>query len=161
VPSPEEPFRGSLLRGWCNIIARRYACIYQDTRGRHGSEGEDHVYADDAADGHDTLEWIAVQPWTDQRAGMSGSSAGATTTLSAASTRHPSPRLFFLKPEDRAAYKPDDWVHAECWPPRGMRPMRLNLRGDGGIAEDGPVARRAATTTNRADQSPPWVGETC
>ena len=73
----------------------------------------------------------------------------------------PKPALFFLKPEDRAAYKPDDWVHAECWPPRGMRPMRLNLRGDGGIAEDGPVARRAATTTNRADQSPPWVGETC
>jgi len=60
VPSLEEPFRGSLLRGWCNIIARRYAAIYQDTRGRHGLEGEDRVYADDAADGRDTLEWIAA-----------------------------------------------------------------------------------------------------
>src|SRR5713226_10735062 len=88
LPSAEEPFRGSILRGWRNITAHGYAAIYQDTRGRHGSEGEDRVYADDAADGHDTLEWIADQPWTNQMVGMSGSSAGATTTFAAASTRH-------------------------------------------------------------------------
>ena len=58
-----------------------YAAVYQDTRGRHGSEGEDRVYADDAADGYDTLEWIAAQAWTNQMVGMSGSSAGATTTF--------------------------------------------------------------------------------
>jgi putative CocE/NonD family hydrolase len=109
LPSAEEPFRGSILRGWRNITAYGYAAVYQDTRGRHGSEGEDRVYADDAADGHDTLEWIADQPWTNQMVGMSGSSAGATTTFAAASTRHPSLRAFFAQAGASSIY--DDVVY--------------------------------------------------
>jgi len=109
LPSAEEPFRGSILRGWRNIVAHGYAAVYQDTRGRHGSEGEDRVYADDAADGHDTLEWIAAQPWTNQMVGMSGSSAGATTTFAAASTRHPSLRAFFAQAGASSIY--DDVVY--------------------------------------------------
>src|SRR6266851_6540021 len=85
LPSAAEPFRGSILRGWRNIVAHGYAAVYQDTRGRHASEGEDRVYADDAADGYDTLDWIAGQTWTNHWVGMSGSSAGATTTFAAAS----------------------------------------------------------------------------
>ena len=68
-------------------MRRGYAAVYQDCRGRYGSEGEDHVYGDDAADGFDTLEWIASEPWTNHRVGLSGSSAGATTALAAASQR--------------------------------------------------------------------------
>src|SRR5262249_19815677 len=41
LPSAEDPFRGSILRGWRNIVAHGYAAVYQDTRGGHGSEGED------------------------------------------------------------------------------------------------------------------------
>jgi len=95
LPSAQEPFRGSILRGWRNIVGHGYAAVYQDTRGRHGSEGEDRVYADDAADGYDTLEWIAAESWTNQMVGMSGSSAGATTAFAAASTCHPSLRALF------------------------------------------------------------------
>ena len=109
LPSAEEPFRGSILRGWRNIVARGYVAVYQDTRGRHGSEGEDRVYADDATDGYDTLEWIAAQPWTNQMVGMSGSSAGATTTFAAASTRHPSLRAFFAQAGASSIY--DDVVY--------------------------------------------------
>jgi hypothetical protein len=47
LPSAEEPFRGSILRGWRNMVAHLYAAVYQDTRRRHGSEGEDRVYADE------------------------------------------------------------------------------------------------------------------
>ena len=72
LPSAVEPWRGSILRGWRSIVAHGYAAVYQDTRGRYGSEGEDHVYGDDAEDGYDTLEWIANQPWTNQMVGMSG-----------------------------------------------------------------------------------------
>ena len=97
LPSAKEPFRGSILRGWRNIVAHGYAAGILVHRGRHGSEGEDRVYADDASDGHDTLEWIAAQPWTNQMVGMSGSSAGATTAFAAASTRHPSLRAFFAQ----------------------------------------------------------------
>ena len=75
LPSREEPLRGSIPRGWRNIVAHGCAAVYQDTRGRHGSEGEDRVYADDAADGRDTLDWIA-RPWSNQIVGMSGSSSG-------------------------------------------------------------------------------------
>jgi putative CocE/NonD family hydrolase len=109
LPSAQEPFRGSILRGWRNIVAHGYAAVYQDTRGRHGSEGEDRVYADDASDGYDTLEWIAAQSWTNQMVGMSGSSAGATTTFAAASTRHPSLRAFFAQAGASSIY--DDVVY--------------------------------------------------
>jgi uncharacterized protein len=109
LPSEAEPMRGSILRGWRAIVARGYAAVYQDTRGRHGSEGEDRVYADDAADGHDTLEWITRQPWTDQQVAMSGSSAGATTTFAAASTRHPSLKAFFAQAGSSSIY--DDMVY--------------------------------------------------
>src|SRR6266849_1490714 len=109
LPNPAEPMRGSVLRGWRAITGHGYAAVYQDCRGRHGSEGEDRVYADDAADGHDTLDWIADQPWTNQRVGMSGSSAGATTTFAAASTRHPSLRAFFAQAGSSSIY--DDVVY--------------------------------------------------
>jgi uncharacterized protein len=109
LPSVEEPLRGSILRGWRNIVERGYAAVYQDTRGRHGSEGEDRVYADDAADGHDTLDWIAAQPWSNHMVGMSGSSAGATTTFAAASTRHPTLRAFFAQAGASSIY--DDVVY--------------------------------------------------
>jgi uncharacterized protein len=109
LPSDEEPFRGSILRGWRNIVDHGYAAVYQDTRGRHGSEGEDRVYADDAADGYDTLDWIAAQPWSNSMVGMSGSSAGATTTFAAASSRHPSLRAFFAQAGASSIY--DDVVY--------------------------------------------------
>src|SRR6266702_3345385 len=46
-----------------------------------------------------TRAWLpsAAEPWTDQMVGMSGSSAGATTTFAAASQRHPSLRAFFIQ----------------------------------------------------------------
>ena len=109
LPSEAEPMRGSILRGWRNIVAHGYVAVYQDTRGRHGSEGEDRVYADDAADGYDTLEWISGQPWTNHKVGMSGSSAGATTTFAAASTRHPTLRAFFAQAGASSIY--DDVVY--------------------------------------------------
>ena len=109
LPSVEEPLRGSIIRGWRSIVEHGYAAIYQDTRGRHGSEGEDRVYADDAADGFDTLAWIAGQPWTNHIVGMSGSSAGATTTFAAASTRHPTLRAFFAQAGASSIY--DDVVY--------------------------------------------------
>jgi uncharacterized protein len=109
LPSAEEPLRGSILRGWRNIVQKGYAAVYQDTRGRHGSEGEDRVYADDAADGHDTLDWISRQPWSNHMVGMSGSSAGATTTFAATSTRHPTLRAFFAQAGASSIY--DDVVY--------------------------------------------------
>ncbi|MGK0173389.1 MAG: putative CocE/NonD family hydrolase [Gammaproteobacteria bacterium] len=109
LPSRDEPMRGSILRGWRAIVEHGYAAVYQDTRGRYGSEGEDVVYGADAEDGHDLLEWIANQPWSNQRVGLSGSSAGATTALAAAAGRHPSIRAFFAQVGGSSIY--DDVVY--------------------------------------------------
>lgn len=109
LPAADQPMRGSILRGWRNIVEHGYAAVYQDTRGRHGSEGEDRVYADDALDGYDTLDWIADQPWCNGRIGMSGSSAGATTTFAAASQGHPKLRAFFAQVGGSSIY--DDVVY--------------------------------------------------
>ncbi len=109
LPDPDAPMRGSILRGWRAIVQRGYAAVYQDTRGRYGSEGVDRVYADDAADGFDTLDWIAGQLWCDGNIGMSGSSAGATTTFAAASTGHPSLKAYFAQVGAASIY--DDVVY--------------------------------------------------
>jgi putative CocE/NonD family hydrolase len=109
LPDPAAPLRGAILRGWREIVRRGYVAVYQDCRGRYGSEGEDHAYGDDAADGFDTLEWIASEPWTNCRVGLSGSSAGATTALAAASQRHPTARAFFAQVGGSSIY--DDVVY--------------------------------------------------
>src|SRR5271165_5392319 len=175
LPSTEEPFRGSMLRGWRNIVAHGYVAVYQDTRGRHGSEGEDRVYADDAADGNDTLEWIAAQPWTNQMVGMSGSSAGATTTFAAASTRHPSLRAFFAQAGASSIY--DDVVYEGqsiemerlwLWVARNIpglsashREMVMERFGIG-TAEFAAAAASAAARYARLDAArqadPPYIG---
>jgi uncharacterized protein len=74
-----------------------YAAVYQDWRGRYGSEGDDQVYGDNAADGFDTLEWIASELWTDHQVGLSGSSVAAMTALAAASQHIPTVRAFFAQ----------------------------------------------------------------
>ena len=109
LPAAEQPMRGSILRGWRKIVAHGYAAVYQDTRGRYASEGEDRVYADDACDGYDTLEWMSAEPWCNHVIGMSGSSAGATTTFAAASQRHPSLRAIFAQVGGSSIY--DDVVY--------------------------------------------------
>lgn len=44
----------------------------QDTRGRHVSEGAFYPYRDESADGYDTVEWCAAQPWCNGDVGMFG-----------------------------------------------------------------------------------------
>lgn len=53
---------------------RGYHVIVQDTRGRFDSEGEFTPFANERADGLDTIDWIGRQPWFDGRLGMWGPS---------------------------------------------------------------------------------------
>jgi hypothetical protein len=109
LPDPARPFYGPLLRGWQRIVEHGYAAVYQDCRGRFGSEGLDRVYFDDAEDGYDLLEWIAAQGWSDGNVGLSGSSAAGIAALAAASRRHPSVRAFFTQVAASSLY--DDVVY--------------------------------------------------
>lgn len=61
-----------------------YAVVVQDTRGRYQSEGTFTPFADEAADGADTIAWAAAQPWSTGEVGMVGGSYfGATQWLAA------------------------------------------------------------------------------
>ncbi len=61
-----------------------FACVCQDTRGRHGSEGVDRMFLDDGwgpdhQDGRETVDWILAQSWCNQRIATYGSSARGIT----------------------------------------------------------------------------------
>ena len=65
-------------------VARGYAVIIQDVRGRYASDGEFNAYRDEGRDGYDTIEWVARQPWCDGNVGTFGLSyPGAVQWLAA------------------------------------------------------------------------------
>lgn len=66
----------------CEYFCRRgYVVVCQDLRGRYRSEGMGQYFhtanPTEGPDGYDTIEWIATQPWSNGRVGMTGSSHGA------------------------------------------------------------------------------------
>ncbi len=164
LPAAEQPLRGSILRGWKAITANGYACVYQDTRGRYASEGEDRVYFDDAEDGFDTIDWIAAQPWCSGRIGIAGSSAGATTALAAASTNHPALKAFWAQVGGSSIYndvvcegQSIEMERLWLWVAKNIpglseshkrRAMRLSGLDEAGMAE---AHRRAGDTYNRLE----------
>ncbi len=62
--------------------AHGYAVIYQDCRGRYGSEGEFVKYLADGEDGFDCCAWIMAQDWCNGRIGTMGLSYAAHTQAS-------------------------------------------------------------------------------
>jgi hypothetical protein len=61
------------------FTAHGYAVVYQDTRGRYGSEGVFVKYLSDGEDGFDTCAWLVAQPWCDGRICTMGLSYAAHT----------------------------------------------------------------------------------
>lgn len=65
-------------------VARGYAVVIQDVRGRYQSEGEFTPYQTEGRDGYDTIEWAAAQPWSNGSVGTFGLSyPGAVQWLAA------------------------------------------------------------------------------
>lgn len=73
-------------------VAAGFAVVIQDVRGRGLSDGEFTPFANEAADGADTVEWAAAQPWCDGRVAMYGSSYMAASQWQAAIAAPPSLR---------------------------------------------------------------------
>ena len=68
---------------------RGYAMLNQDVRGRYRSEGEFDAMRQEAADGYDSVEWAAAQPWSDGKVGMIGGSYVGLTQWQAAGEQPP------------------------------------------------------------------------
>jgi uncharacterized protein len=65
-------------------VARGYAVVVQDVRGRYASDGEFAPYQNEGRDGYDTIEWAARQDWSDGNVGTFGLSyPGAVQWLAA------------------------------------------------------------------------------
>jgi len=75
-------------RDW-PYVARGYAVVYQDVRGRFASEGTFEVDVHEAPDGDETLTWIAHQPWSNGLIGMAGGSYPGHAQWMAASKGNP------------------------------------------------------------------------
>lgn len=78
------------------FVEHGYAVIYQDCRGRYGSEGTYTKYIDDPADGYDTCAWILEQPWCNGRIGTMGLSYAAHTQAALASAGAPGLAAMFV-----------------------------------------------------------------
>jgi putative CocE/NonD family hydrolase len=61
------------------FTAHGYAVVYQDTRGRYGSEGRFVKYLSDGEDGFDACAWLREQSWCDGRICTMGLSYSAHT----------------------------------------------------------------------------------
>jgi uncharacterized protein len=65
-------------------VARGYAVVVQDVRGRYASDGDFVAYQNEGRDGYDTIEWVAKQSWCDGNIGTFGLSyPGAVQWLAA------------------------------------------------------------------------------
>jgi hypothetical protein len=86
-----------------------YRCVVQDVRGKYGSGGRWEPLVHEAADGWDTLDWVAAQPWCNGNVGMAGESYHGITQWAVAGSGHPNLRC--VAPGDtapdfyRAAYR--------------------------------------------------------
>ena len=86
-----------------------YVAVVQDMRGRYASEGEFSKYSVlEPADGFDTLEWLAQQPYSNGRIGMWGTSYGAHTQADAAKLNPSSLKAMLLNQGGMA----NAWDHA-------------------------------------------------
>lgn len=66
-----------------------YACVLQDVRGRHDSEGTWVPFEHEGPDGYDTIEWVAAQRWCTGRVGTMGGSYGGWVQWALARERPP------------------------------------------------------------------------
>jgi uncharacterized protein len=99
LPAREGRYPGIVIRTpygrpvedlYARFFARHgYAVAVQNVRGRYASEGRWHPFVHEGADGFDTIEWMAGQPWCTGKIGMAGGSYSALVQWMAAIERPP------------------------------------------------------------------------
>ena len=87
------PYDASGIKSADEWTEKGYAVVYQDTRGRFRSEGEDLPWVGETEDAEDTINWIVRQPWCDGNIGMYGGSYLAFTQVAAVQTGHPALKI--------------------------------------------------------------------
>lgn len=78
------------------FVRHGYVVVFQDCRGRYGSEGEFVKYLSDANDGYDTVVWLTQQPWCNGSVCTMGLSYAAHTQAALACLNPPGLAAMFL-----------------------------------------------------------------
>ena len=78
-----------------DFVDRGYGVVVEDVRGRYESEGAFDPLRQEPADGDDTLNWIARQPWSDGKVGMIGGSYRGIVQWKAALMNNPHLKAIF------------------------------------------------------------------
>jgi len=105
------------------FVAHGYIRVYQDVRGKYGSEGEyvmtrelrgplNHTSVDHSTDAWDTIDWLVKNvPESNGKVGMIGSSYEGFTVLMALIDPHPALRAAVPECPMVDGWKGDDWFH--------------------------------------------------
>ena len=92
--------------GFRALVAAGYAVAIADVRGKGASFGARRGFLDqtEAKDGRDLIQWIAAQPWSNGKVGMTGCSYLGGTTMLVAGASPPALRAVFTAATDIDKY---------------------------------------------------------
>jgi uncharacterized protein len=143
-------------------IARGYAVVVQDVRGRYASEGEYEPYRHEGPDGYDTIEWAARQPWSSGVVGTFGLSYPGAVQWLAAVERPPSltamvPAMTYATPESfwySGGVWDGSWLDWTWW---NIAPDLRRRLGAAGPRTDEEVASAWKTDGPRAKRHRPLL----
>lgn len=92
--------------GHTSLLDHGYVLAVADIRGKGASFGARRGFQDrtEAQDGHDLVQWLAAQPWSNGRVGMYGCSYLGGTTVHVATARPPALRAIFTGATDLDKY---------------------------------------------------------
>jgi putative CocE/NonD family hydrolase len=143
-------------------VARGYAVVAQDVRGRYESDGEFLPYQQEGRDGYDTIEWAARQPWSNGSVATVGGSYPGAVQWFAAMERPPSlkamvpantyasPRQFFYS----GGVWDGSWV---SWVWHNIAPDARRRRGVAGALTDEEAGKQWATEGRRLQHHLPLL----
>ncbi|MGH7559937.1 MAG: CocE/NonD family hydrolase [Gemmatimonadales bacterium] len=116
-------------------VARGYAVVAQDVRGRYASDGRFDPYRQEGRDGYDTIEWAASQPWSNGDVGSFGLSYPGAVQWLAAVERPPHlramvPAMTYATPEN---FFTSGGVYDLSWPAWIWLNISSDVRTRGGL----------------------------
>jgi putative CocE/NonD family hydrolase len=159
----------TLGEGDDGFIANGYIRVFQDIRGKYGSEGDyvmtrplrgplNNTPVDHATDAYDTIDWLVKNvPETNGKVGMVGSSYEGFTVLMALAEPHPALKAVVPMSPMVDGWRGDDWFHNGAFrnPNLGYISGQTTARGAGtplstGVYDDYESALRAGSTSDFA-----------
>ena len=110
VRTPYGKQRDGIHENLIGYAQRGYAVVAQDVRGRFESDGKWDPFRHEAADGYDTIEWAAKQPWSNGKVGTFGGSYLGNVQWQAAAQTPPSLVAIFPVVASTSLYH-NTWFH--------------------------------------------------